>query len=173
MEKIRAFFSGGKVYSNAKEAFSLEEKENFGEKEKDKIFYSSFEAVFLADEKKMIIYDLKEKEISQNKLISFYEKKDKNFSLLYLVFKDLRKKGYVVKNALKFGADFRVYEKGGKMGQSHSKWLVSVFSENDKIFFKDFFAKNRVAHSTNKILMLAIVDEENDVSYYENYWRKL
>ncbi|MBU1252016.1 MAG: tRNA-intron lyase, partial [Nanoarchaeota archaeon] len=36
----------------------------------------------------------------------------------------------------------------------------------------DFSAKNRVAHSTKKNLLLAIVDEEGDVSYYEVRWVK-
>jgi tRNA-intron endonuclease len=36
----------------------------------------------------------------------------------------------------------------------------------------DFSAKNRVAHSTNKTLLIAIVDEESDVSYYEVKWTR-
>ncbi|MEM4181912.1 MAG: tRNA-intron lyase [Candidatus Pacearchaeota archaeon] len=173
MEKIKAYFSSGKIFSNTKEAFSLLEESCFGEKDGEKVFYSSFESVFLLEEGKMILSKINEKEMFVEELIAFFEKKDKSFSLKYLVFKDLRNKGYVVKSALKFGADFRVYEKGKKVSEEHAKWLVSVFSEHEKISFKDFFAKNRVAHSVNKILLLAIVDDENDVSYYENLWRRL
>jgi tRNA-intron endonuclease len=74
---------------------------------------------------------------------------------------------------LKFGADFRVYDKGAKLGQKHAKWLVFVEREANKLTWHEFSAKNRVAHSTKKKLLLAIVDEEGDVSYYEVSWIKV
>ena len=82
----------------------------------------------------------------------------------------MREKGYVVKTALKFGADFRVYEKGRRPGKSHAKWIVFADRETNKTSWQEFSAKNRVAHSTKKRLLLAIVDEESDVSYYEINW---
>jgi len=85
------------------------------------------------------------------------------------VFEDLRKKGYVVKTALKFGADFRVYEKKKK---EHSKWIVFVQKESKKIDWKEFASKNRVAHSTRKNLLLAITDDEGGIIYYEINWVK-
>ena len=90
----------------------------------------------------------------------------------YAVFKDLREKGYIVKTALKFGADFRVYPKGVKPGKKHAKWIVFVEHETGKLTWHEFAAKNRVAHSTRKNLLLAIVDEEGDITYYEVRWIK-
>ena len=78
-----------------------------------------------------------------------------------------------MKTALKFGADFRVYDKGEKISEKHSKWIVFVNYESDKITWHEFSAKNRVAHSTKKNLLLAIVDDESDVIYYEVRWLKL
>jgi tRNA-intron endonuclease len=89
-----------------------------------------------------------------------------------LVFKDLRQKGYVVKTALKFGAEFRIYEKGSKPGNKHAKWIVFAEHESKKLSWHEFSAKNRVAHSTKKNLLLAIVDEEADITYYEVKWLK-
>ena len=86
----------------------------------------------------------------------------------YPVFKDLRNKGYIVKTALKFGGDFRVYKKT----KEHAKWIVFVDYESKKLTWQEFSAKNRVAHSTNKKLLLAIVDEEGDIIYYEVKWLK-
>ena len=36
----------------------------------------------------------------------------------------------------------------------------------------EFAAKNRVAHSTKKNLLIAIVDAEADVTFYEIQWLK-
>ena len=96
------------------------------------------------------------------------KKADKN---TYLVFKDLRNKGNILKTGLKFGADFRVYSKGTKPGKSHAKYLLHVIEGKNRLDLKDFCAKARVAHSTNKILLLALVDSEQDISYYEVNWK--
>ena len=87
-------------------------------------------------------------------------------------YRDLRKKGYILKSALKFGADFRVYDKGVKPGTDHAKWILSCVKDTDNINWRDFAAKNRIAHSTRKNLLVAIVDSEGSVSYYEISWKK-
>ena len=96
----------------------------------------------------------------------------KKIQIKYPVFNDLRERGYIVKTALKFGADFRVYDKGARPGKKHAKWIVFTDHESKKISWNDFSAKNRVAHSTRKNLLLAIVDEEGDITYYEVKWVK-
>jgi tRNA-intron endonuclease len=82
----------------------------------------------------------------------------------------LRNKGYILKEGLKFGADFRVYGKGDKPGKSHAKYLLYIV-DTKKIDTLDFAAKARIAHSTNKVLLIAIVDSESDISYYETRWK--
>ncbi|MBU3941057.1 MAG: tRNA-intron lyase, partial [Nanoarchaeota archaeon] len=42
--------------------------------------------------------------------------------------------------------------------------------EGASLTWHEFSAKNRVAHSTKKNLLIGIVDEENDVTYYEVKW---
>ena len=169
MEKIKAQLIGGSVFTNESEAFSLYKKSAFGEPVGEKIQYTLSEAMFLVEKEKIEIYS-KNKIMPKEELIKKFQIIDKKFSIKYPVFKDLREKGYVVKTALKFGADFRVYEKGKKPGKEHAKWIVFVDNETNKISWQEFSAKNRVAHSTKKRLLLAIVDEESDVSYYEINW---
>src|SRR3989338_9057270 len=72
--------------------------------------------------------------------------------------------------ALKFGAEFRVYDKGYRPGAAHARWILYTAKEYEKLSWHDFAAKNRIAHSAKKNLLLAIVDDEGDVSYYEVSW---
>ena len=171
MEKIQAHIVGEVVSSNSSEAFSLYEKSHFGEKTGEKVRYSFSEALFLVEREKMEILSGKKK-LFERELIKKFQKFDKKIQLKYIVFKNLRNKGYVIKTALKFGADFRVYEKGKKPGEEHAKWIVFVEHESSKLTWHDFSAKNRVAHSTRKNLLIAIVDEENGITYYEVKWIK-
>jgi tRNA-intron endonuclease len=91
----------------------------------------------------------------------------------YIIFRDLKGKGHIIKEGLKFGADFRVYEKNEKPGKNHAKYLIYALNGNKKIDLKIFSSKARIAHSTNKILLLAIVDSEEDVTYYETSWKNI
>jgi len=172
MQKIQTTLLKNSLTSNASEAHALFEKSKFGERLDQKILYSACEAFFLVKENKMQILNFQNKPISENILLKKLCQLDKNFLTKYPVFEDLRKKGYVVKTALKFGADFRVYEKESQTNDSHSKWLCYATQENKQITWQDFVAKNRVAHSTKKNLLIAILDEENQISYYEIKWTK-
>ena len=171
MEKIHVNIMGTSIFSNSQDAFSLYRKSHFGEPVGEKIQYSLSEALFLTEKGKIKVFH-KKKGLPFKELMKKAYSNDKRINTKYPVFKDLREKGYVVKTALKFGADFRVYDRGSLPGEKHAKWIVFADHESGKFTWHEFSAKNRVAHSTKKNLLLAIVDEEGDVSYYEVKWAK-
>ncbi len=168
---IKALFTGENVISNTKEAISLYSQSRFGELKQGKIVYSIVEALYLIEKKKMTLY-FDRKKLNFEKLIDFAKQKNKRIRTKYLVFRDMRNRGFIVKTALKFGAEFRIYARGIKPGEDHAKWILYPVSENQELTWHDFSAKNRVAHSTKKNLLIGIVDEEEDVTYYEISWTK-
>lgn len=167
--KLNIYLIGEKVFSNSKDAFTLYDQSNFGESVKGKIFYSAAEAFFLFENGKANVY-LGKKKLNHDSFMAEIVKKEPNFFTRYAVYSDLRSKGYIVKSALKFGADFRVYDKGVRPGENHAKWIVYPVYETSSMTWHEFSAKNRVAHSTSKNLLIAIVDDEGDVTYYEVRW---
>ena len=169
MEKIEAHLTSQLVSSNSPEAKALYSKSCFGEPVAEKIQYTLVEAFFLVEKEKMEIIS-KNKKLGKKELMEKFSRIDRKFIIKYPVFKDLRERGYIVKTALKFGADFRIYEKGKRPGKAHAKWILFAEHESKKLAWHEFSAKNRVAHSTKKNLLLAIVDEEGDISYYEVSW---
>ncbi len=171
MEKIKAYIVGEIISSTDTSAYSLNKKSYFGEPKDNRIQYSLSEALFLVKKGKMEIFS-KNKKIPEKDFIGKCRRIDKKIQIKYPVFKDLRERGYIIKTALKFGADFRVYEKGSHPGKQHAKWIVFAEHESNRLTWHEFSAKNRIAHSTKKNLLLAIVDEEGDISYYEVRWIK-
>ena len=127
--------------------------------------------MYLVEKKKIEIYK-NTKKLGFNELMEKCKKIDKKTQGKYIVYRDLRDKGYLLKTALKFGADFRIYDKGDRPGKAHAKWILFVVSESDEMTWHDFSAKNRVAHSTKKNLLIAVVDNEGDVTYYEVSWKR-
>lgn len=132
-----------------------------------------YEALFLYEKNKIEIY-CRNKLLTFNELVAKFCKINKNFLTNYYVYRDLKGKGHIVKSGLKYGCEFRVYKKGSSLSKGHSKWLCFTFNEHDKFNWYDFSAKNRVAHSTKKLVLIAIVlNENNAVVYYETNWLKL
>lgn len=168
---FKAVLSGNKVFSNSQDAFTLYEQSRFGEPSEGKVYYSLAEALYLIEKGKMNVYDGKKK-LSFNSFLDIAQKSENNFHTRFIVFKDMRNRGYIVKTALKFGADFRVYERGVKPGQEHAKWILYAVYESTGLTWHEFTAKNRVAHSTKKRLLIGIADDENDITYYEIAWKK-
>ncbi len=138
--------------------------------ESGKVQLSLIEALYLLDKKKIKVIDGKDKAVDFDALLKKGQKIDPNLYVRYAVYKDIRNKGYIIKTALKFGADFRVYDRGVKPGEDHARWVVFPVHESSSFTWYEFSAKNRVAHSTKKRLLLAIVDDEGDVTFYENRW---
>jgi len=130
------------------------------------------EALYLVDKKKLIAYDSRNKVIDSESLLKKSQKTEPNFWIRYCVYKDIRNRGYIIKTALKFGADFRIYDRGIKPGEDHAKWVAYPVHESSTFSWYDFSAKNRVAHSTRKKLLIGIVDEEGDVTYYSISWTR-
>ncbi len=137
-----------------------------------KVQLTLIEALYLIEKGKLTVTDKRGKAIKDEDFIKKAQKQEPNFWTRYCVFKDMRNRGYIVKTALKFGADFRVYDRGIKPGDDHAKWILYPINEAEMLSWYEFSAKNRVAHSTKKRLLVGIVDDENDVTYYEIKWTR-
>lgn len=163
------YLTGERIFSNSQKAINLQNKTKLGEIKEGKVIYSPFEAFYLIETKKAELMSLKiNKILSESQILSILSKKDKNFNTKYIIFKHLKNKGYIVKTGLKFGEEFRVYKKKEK----HARWIVFPINSNDKISPKELISKSRISHSTGKKLLLAIVDNEEDITFYEIDWIK-
>jgi len=172
MDEIKALLERDAIMTeNSPQARELAEKSSYGKLQPDgRVRLCYLEAVYLTEKQKLIVLDGKNKTIPYEDLCKKAAKKEHDFWTRYPVFRDFRNRGYVIKTALKFGADFRIYERGIKPGEDHAKWIVYPVKESATMTWQEFAAKNRVAHSTKKKLLMAVVDDEGDVSYWEVRW---
>ncbi len=88
----------------------------------------------------------------------------KNFELLYIVYKDLRERGYYIQPSV---TGFRVYPRGGHPGKTPAEFFVFLTSERIPLLRSDLKTHLDTADNLKKRLVLAIVDEESDITYYE------
>ncbi len=171
-KKVKATLARERVLTEiSDDAHEFYNQSRFGSVLEDgKVQLSLLEALYLMERGKLLIKDYRKKNVSLDDFIKKAKRVEPNFWIRYCVFKDIRERGYIIKTALKFGADFRVYDRGVKPGEGHARWIVYPVHESSALTWYDFAAKNRVAHSTKKRLMIGIVDNEGDVTYYEIKW---
>jgi tRNA-intron endonuclease len=147
-------------------------EKNFGKKHEGRVELAFTEALYLLDKSRIKI-TRDGKSYNFRKLMEFAIKKDKRLHEKYIVYKDLRDRGLVVKTGFKFGCDFRVYrrgvgvKRGPKKAEEHTKWIVFTVPEDYKCAFQELSRAVRLAHSIRARMLWAIVDNESDVTYME------
>ncbi len=151
-------------------ARELSNQSRYGSIENSRVCLSLIEALFLLEKGKLAIKDRRRHQMTYQEFLRRAIRTEPNFWVRYCVYRDIRGRGYIVKTALKFGADFRVYDRGVKPGEDHAKWVVFPVHEGSTMTWYEFSAKNRVAHSTKKRLLIGCVDAEQDVTYWEIKW---
>ena len=171
-EPVKATFAKERVLTESSDnARELYNQSRYGELLDDgRVQLSLIEALYLLEKKKVIVYDARNKALDFESFLKKAQKFEPNFWVRYCVYRDIRNRGYIIKTALKFGADFRIYDRGVKPGEDHARWVVFPVHEGSTLTWYEFAAKNRVAHSTKKRLLIGIVDAENDLTYYEIKW---
>ncbi len=171
---VKAILAGEKVITESSdEAREFYNQSRFGIiPENGKVELSLLEGLYLMEKGRLEIKSESGKKLSFEGFLKKAREAEPNFWIRYYVFKDIRNRGYIIKTALKFGADFRVYDRGIKPGEDHARWIVYPVHEGDTLTWYEFAAKNRVAHSTKKRLLIGIVDDEGDVTYYEIRWMR-
>ena len=144
----------------------------FGALKENKLILSMNESLFLIEREKLEVKTQAGKKIDAKAFMKKATSEEKRFPTRYAVYSDIRNRGYITKTALKYGADFRVYDRGAKPGEDHAKWVLYAVRENESFDWRKFAAMMRVAHSVRKTLLVGIVDDEGDVTYYEINWTR-
>ena len=144
----------------------------YGKMHTDRLELSLVEALLLLKRGRIRI--LKDgKEMSFEELFRYGCKVDKRFPERYRVYEDLRERGLLVRTGLKFGCDFRCYErgiklkKGPKSQKEHTKWIVFAVPEDYTCGFQELARAVRLAHNIRAKMLWALVDNESDVTYYQ------
>jgi len=129
------------------------------------------ESLYLMEEGYLDIESMDGKKLSVVKFKSLARKVYDEFDRKYLVYKDLREKGFIVISGLKFGVDYAVYRKGP--GLEHAPFLVDVIKPGSSISSDELVRAGRLATSVRKRFIIAVSDPETEtVEYIMFRWWK-
>jgi tRNA-intron endonuclease len=93
-------------------------------------------------------------------------KSDKQILTKFLIYRDLRSRGYVAKEGFGFGADFRVYERG-TYEKKPAKYVVFGISEGTNTKLSSFSKTISDIRIMGKDAIVAVVERRGEVIYYK------
>jgi tRNA-intron endonuclease len=136
----------------------------FGEIFNQEYILSGLETLYLLSNNKIKLVGKREHDFSS--LLKIILKKDKKILTKYLIYRDLRSKGYVVKEGFGFGIDFRIYERG-EYGKKPSKYVSIGINEGINIKSKDFVDTIDQIENMGKDAVIAVIERRGEVIYYK------
>jgi tRNA-intron endonuclease len=124
------------------------------------------EALLLLRRQRIQVFDRNGNEMDFASLLQEMAKHRPGLWTQYLVYSDLRSRGYVVRTGYGKGLFFRVYPRGAKLNEATAKYFVCAISEGSPLKVADLDRFSRQAQRNRKKLMLAVLDRQGETTYY-------
>ncbi len=124
-----------------------------------------YEAVYLSEMERAEVATPSGARVGWSTIFRRAVKADPGFPVRYLVYRDLRQRGYVVR-ASPPPVAFSVLPRGGTLHKTPSRYWVEAMSERVPFDLAHLVELSERAQSAKKVLLLGLVDEESDLTYY-------
>lgn len=162
------------IISNAEGIEEFYKNSYIGKIEEDKkgkeiLILESIEVLLLCERRRILLYennDKSKKQFEFEDLLTYFTQFDDRLWHKYIIYMDLRKRGYIVRTGYGDGIDFRVYKRGADFEKDSAKFLIYPVFEGSPIELKDLDQISRVAMSSRKDLIIATVDRLSKPIYY-------
>jgi tRNA-intron endonuclease len=138
----------------------------YGILECDKLRLTFYEALFLLSKDALELENEETGEkINFQALLERFQSVDKDAWVRYLIYRDLRSRGYVAREGFGLGIDFRVYERGD-YGKGTAKHLIFGIQEGQPVLVEGLARTQRYVQSLKKNLVLAVINRRGEIMYY-------
>ncbi|MHA1730046.1 MAG: tRNA-intron lyase [Promethearchaeota archaeon] len=130
------------------------------------IVLKPLEALYLIERQKLQVTTEKGDQISFNDLIETSMESDPRIWQKYIVYRDIRHRGYIIRVGFGGNADFRVFERGARFAKDSAKFVYFIIQDGIPV------ALNELEHVVNQVfgdrkkLILAIFDKLGDSTFY-------
>ena len=167
-EPAAVIFENGKGFAASEDADRLSQQGFYGTRiEGNRLELEPVELLHLIERKRVAVTTPSGESVGPDYIVSELLKEDPDLWVSYLVFRDLRSRGYAVRKGFGRGIGFRVYARGDRPGASNAKELVYVLKEGVPISLGDLDLVTQTAASSRKNLVFALVDQNGEVNFYK------
>jgi tRNA-intron endonuclease len=137
----------------------------YGEKIKDMYILENYEALFLLYSKRLVLTKQKST-LDFSTFLQTLLKNDLSIFTKFLIFRDLRTRGYIAKEGFGFGDDFRVYERG-EYSRKAAKYVIFGINEGISVKANILFENIRSIEKMGKEAIIAVIERRGEIIYYK------
>jgi tRNA-intron endonuclease len=149
------------------DAIALRQLGYYGEVgDKGELVLDPVEAGYLL-ERGLLIVKSEGRQLNFSEFSNLMMDRDPRFWLKYLIYSDLKRRGYIVKPGFSQNyVELRLYKRGAEVGKEGAKYLVFGVAEGTPIDLRTIIEKAREARNLRKELIIAVIDSQGEVCYY-------
>ena len=155
------------------------ESKGFGIREGKEFFLKDYEVLYLMYSDRLALTKKIDKNgrplgtIKFTDYVSFAVERDEQAWSRFLIFRDLRSRGYVVREGFGFPIDFRVYERGD-YGIKAAKYIVFGLNEGKTMSLAELKKHVEQMSTMGKEAVIAVIERRGEVIYYKvAKWRPI
>ena len=137
----------------------------YGVREDDGLLLAFYEVLYLMDKGMLTVTSKRKKKADFQAVLKEFEASSENAWTQYLAYRDLRSRGYVVREGFGSGVDFRVYERG-EYSKDAAKYLILNVQEGKPLSLAELAKTLKQSQSLKKELVLAVMNRRGEVVYY-------
>lgn len=137
----------------------------YGVTDDEGLLLAFYEALYLMDKGMLTVTARRGKKVDFQTLLKEFEGNAENAWTQYLAYRDLRSRGYVVREGFGSGVDFRVYERG-EYSKDAAKYLILNVQEGKPLRLEELSRTLKQTQSLKKELVLAVMNRRGEVVYY-------
>lgn len=148
-----------------KQGIDTLQTKGYGMLEQKELFLTLYEALYLLNKELLKIKNKNGAEITFQSLLHRFKQMDENAWVKYLTYRDLRSRGYVVREGFGLNCDFRVYDRG-EFNKKTAKYLIFIMQEGKSTILEDLTDTLVHCQSLKKKLILAVMNRRGEMVYY-------
>jgi tRNA-intron endonuclease len=168
METISTVYTEGRVAVPARNEANSLYQDGYGSLLGDGrlLTLRPWEALYLVERMRVAVIDEEShRKLVFQELLWRFSAEDPLMWTRYLVYRDLRSRGFVVRDGPGLGVDFLVYERGS-YGKRPPRYLVYAVWEGAPESIRHLCEVLKAAEADGRTLRLAVVDRRGEVVYY-------
>ncbi len=130
---------------------------------------NALEVMLLIERNRILLWEDNDKDKAKydfKTTLEYFIQFDDRLWQKYIIYMDLRKRGYIVRTGYGEGIDFLVYKRGADFEKDSAKFLIYPVFEGSPIDLRELDKMSRVAMSSRKDLIVATVDRLSKPIYY-------
>lgn len=163
---IEAFLRNNGVLVKSSEDLEGLFSRGYGVQKEDGLLLTFYEAMYLHSKGLIRVLDEEAGNyLSFQELLEKYKVIEKNAWIKYLIYRDLRSRGYVVREGFGLGVDFRLYERG-EYSKDSADFLVYGVFEGMALSIEGLMQVLTRSQNLKKTLILAVVNRRGEIVYY-------